>query len=73
MRTNGEKVAKLVAVENYTGHTNMATKGNKLVDPELAEIYDMKVIAPMDSDKYKEYYTKAKNSSPGLVESTVSI
>ena len=68
MRTDGTKMVKVVAVENYTGHTNMATKGNKLVDSKMAEIYEIKVITPKDFNSYKNYFTKAKNSSPGIAE-----
>ena len=71
LRQDGTRMVKLVAVENYAGHTNMATKGNKLVDEETAEIYDMKIVAPVDFDRYKVYYTKAKNSSPGFVEGSI--
>ena len=61
-------MVKLVAVENYTGHTAMDTKGNKLVDGEIAEIYDMKVIPSADFDSYKDCFTSAHNSNPGIPE-----
>ena len=73
MKTDGTKMIKLVAVENYTGHTNMATRGNKLVDAEIAELYDIKVVTPKDFDSYNACFTKRKDSLPGFIEKELVI